>query len=123
MKQKYTDIIKNKFNSKGQWGLVIGDVMLDKYIFGEVTRISPEAPVPILEKQSESYRMGGAANVAANLAGLGIKTFLCGIVGGDHNAQLLKDLLKNKSVNHQGLIKGKTLTTTKTRIISGHKSN
>ena len=121
MKQKYTDIIKNKFNSKGQWGLVIGDVMLDKYIFGEVTRISPEAPVPILEKQSESYRMGGAANVAANLAGLGIKTFLCGIVGRDHNAQLLKDLLKNKSVNHQGLIKGKTLTTTKTRIISGQQ--
>jgi len=121
MKQKYTDIIKKKFNSEGQWGLVIGDVMLDKYIFGEVARISPEAPVPILEKKSESYRMGGAANVAANLAGLGIKTYLCGVVGGDHNAELLKNLLKNKSVNYQGLIKSKAITTTKTRIIGGQQ--
>ena len=76
MSQTYKDIINKKFNSKGKWVLVIGDVMLDRYIFGEVTRLSPEAPVPIVEKEREFSRMGGAANVAANLVGLGIKTCL-----------------------------------------------
>ena len=72
MEKTNKDIITNKFNSKGKWALVVGDVMLDKYIFGEINRISPEAPVPVVEKKSESFRMGGAANVAANLIGLGI---------------------------------------------------
>ena len=121
MKQTNKDIITNKFNSKGKWVLVVGDVMLDKYIFGEVNRTSPEAPVPVVEKKSESFRMGGAANVAANLIGLGIKTVLSGVVGNDQNGEALKRLLKKNTIGQQGLIKSTLSTTTKTRIIAGHQ--
>ncbi len=121
MKNIIKEIIENKFNSKNQWVLVIGDLMLDKYIFGEVKRISPEAPVPVLKKESESFRMGGAANVAANLNGLGIKTSLCGAVGNDLNGQILRDLLKENKILQQGLIKTKLPTSTKTRIIGGQQ--
>ena len=121
MKQANKDIIINKFNSKGKWALVIGDVMLDKYIFGEVNRTSPEAPVPVVEKKSESFRMGGAANVAANLIGLGIKTILSGVIGDDQNGEALKRLLKKNNISQQGLIKSTLSTTTKTRIIAGHQ--
>ena len=121
MKQANKDIIINKFNSKGKWALVIGDVMLDKYIFGEVNRTSPEAPVPVVEKKNESFRMGGAANVAANLIGLGIKTVLGGVVGNDQNGEALKRLLKKNNISQQGLIKSTLSTTTKTRIIAGHQ--
>ena len=121
MKQANKDIIINKFNSKGKWALVIGDVMLDKYIFGEVNRTSPEAPVPVVEKKSESFRMGGGANVAANLIGLGIKTILSGVVGNDQNGEALKRLIKKNNISQQGLIKSTLSTTTKTRIIAGHQ--
>ncbi len=121
MKKTNKDIITNKFNSKGKWAFVIGDVMLDKYIFGEVNRISPEAPVPIVEKKSDSFRMGGASNVAANLTGLGIKTILSGVVGNDQNGEVLKRLLKKNDIGQQGLIKSTLSTTTKTRIIAGHQ--
>ena len=121
MKQANKDIIINKFNSKGKWALVIGDVMLDKYIFGEVNRTSPEAPVPVVEKKSESFRMGGAANVAANLIGLGIKTILSGVIGDDQNGEALKRLIKKNNISQQGLIKSTLSTTTKTRIIAGHQ--
>jgi len=117
----YKDIINKKFNSKGKWVLVIGDVMLDRYIFGEVTRLSPEAPVPIVEKERESSRMGGAANVAANLVGLGIKTCLSGTLGNDHNGGLLLGLLKANNIAQKGIIKNRFTTTTKTRIIAGHQ--
>ena len=121
MKQANKDIIINKFNSKGKWALVIGDVMLDKYIFGEVNRTSPEAPVPVVEKKSESFRMGGGANVAANLIGLGIKTILSGVIGDDQNGEALKRLIKKNNISQQGLIKSTLSTTTKTRIIAGHQ--
>ena len=121
MKQANKDIIINKFNSKGKWALVIGDVMLDKYIFGEVNRTSPEAPVPVVEKKSESFRMGGAANVAANIIGLGIKTILSGVIGDDQNGEALKRLIKKNNISQQGLIKSTLSTTTKTRIIAGHQ--
>lgn len=121
MKQTNKDIITNKFNSKDKWALVIGDVMLDKYIFGEVNRTSPEAPVPVVEKKSESFRMGGAANVAANLIGLGIKTILSGVIGDDQNGEALKRLIKKNNISQQGLIKSTLSTTTKTRIIAGHQ--
>ena len=86
--------------------------------FGEVNRTSPEAPVPVVEKKSESFRMGGAANVAANLIGLGIKTILSGVVGNDQNGEALKRLLKKNNISQQGLIKSTLSTTTKTRIIA-----
>ena len=121
MRKTNKDIIASKFNSKGKWALVVGDVMLDKYIFGEVNRISPEAPVPIVEKKSESFRLGGAANVAANLTGLGIKTILGGVIGTDQNGDVLKKLLKKINISKQGIIKSTLSTTTKTRVIAGHQ--
>ena len=69
---------------------VIGDIILDKYVIGEVDRISPEAPVPIIKESEIFYRLGGAANVAANLATLGKSTNLFGIIGYDQEGKLLK---------------------------------
>ena len=83
MEQDLIENIKTKFTNKDQWCLVVGDLMLDRYIFGEITRISPEAPIPILKKGKEQFRMGGAANVAANVSGFGIKTVLAGLIGKD----------------------------------------
>lgn len=78
--------------------LVIGDVVLDKYIHGNVSRVSPEAPVPVLKPQSEEMRLGGAANVASNVSSLGSKVFLQGVVGKDDNAKELKALAKDKKI-------------------------
>ena len=78
--------------------LVIGDVVLDKYIHGNVSRVSPEAPVPVLKPQSEEVRLGGAANVASNVSSLGSKVFLQGVVGKDDNAKELKALAKDKKI-------------------------
>ena len=79
MERDLIEKLKNKFTKSDQWCLVIGDLMLDQYIFGEITRISPEAPIPILKKEKEQFRMGGAANVAANLSGLTKIDFFPGI--------------------------------------------
>ncbi len=99
--------------------LVIGDIMLDEYIWGEVHRISPEAPVPIVEVQSESFRLGGAANVAHNIRSLGGEVVLCGITGDDFMGQRLKDLLKGIGVPIHGIFheEGRP-TTLKTRVIA-----
>jgi len=121
MEKDIVEIIKNKLSNKNQWCLVIGDVMLDQYIFGEITRISPEAPIPILKKEKEQFRLGGAANVAANMSGLGVKTNLVGLIGNDPNGNYLAQLLKEKLISAKDLIKEKNPTTTKTRIISGQQ--
>ena len=121
MERDLIEKLKNKFTKSDQWCLVIGDLMLDQYIFGEITRISPEAPIPILKKEKEQFRMGGAANVAANLSGLGIKTVLAGLVGRDINGERLTQLIKQKLISSRGLMKSKTPTTTKTRIVSGQQ--
>ncbi len=77
--------------------LVVGDIMLDKHIHGTVTRLSPEAPVPILKAEKESYNPGGAANLASNISSLGAKAYLSGIVGNDEAQKILfKELEKNK---------------------------
>lgn len=97
--------------------LVIGDVMLDTYLFGEVHRISPEAPVPVMAETRREFRPGGAANVAMNLAGLGAKVTLMGLVGADRSAEILLDLLtKNgiESIFYPIL----ALTTEKTRMVA-----
>jgi len=78
---------------------VIGDLILDKYVFGKVERISPEAPVPIFEIEREEYRAGGAANVALNLSDLGVgKVALFGTVGEDHEAKILEDLVSRNGI-------------------------
>src|SRR5947199_1324976 len=78
--------------------LVVGDVMLDQFIWGSVARISPEAPVPVVEFERESFMPGGAANAARNLTALRVKTELFGTIGHDHAARQLKDLLKQQRI-------------------------
>src|SRR5882672_768048 len=79
--------------------LVVGDVMLDQFIWGNVSRISPEAPVPVVDFLRESYMPGGAANVARNLSVLGVRTELFGIAGRDDAGKRLKDLLTEHHVD------------------------
>ncbi len=101
--------------------LVVGDVMLDKYYYGEVTRISPEAPVPITHVLSEKETLGGAANVAHNLALLGCETSITGFVGDDYHCQSLLDKFTAKGIDYHGLITTDRPTTTKLRVIGGHQ--
>lgn len=98
--------------------LVIGDMMLDHYIWGDVHRISPEAPVPVVHAIRDTYRAGGAANVALNLSALKINTSLIGSVGQDSNAQTLIHLLQSAGVDTSGCIcKPEAPTIVKTRVI------
>ncbi len=98
---------------------VIGDVMLDTYIWGKVDRISPEAPVPIVSLHHKEQRIGGAGNVAINCSSLGAKVFMLGVIGEDDEASQLEQLLKENLIDTTGLIKSvKRKTTNKTRIIS-----
>lgn len=98
---------------------VIGDVMLDTYIWGKVDRISPEAPVPVVSLDHKEQRIGGAGNVALNCASLGAKVFILGVTGNDDEAEELEQLLKDKQIDTHGLVKSsKRTTTNKTRIIS-----
>ena len=101
--------------------LVVGDVMLDRYYFGEVSRISPEAPVPVNRIQTELETLGGAGNVAANLALLGAKVILAGITGEDENAKRVHALLEKHGISADGLLATKRRTTTKLRIMGGHQ--
>ena len=99
--------------------LVVGDVMLDQFLWGRVKRISPEAPVPVVEFQSETFMPGGAANVARNLTALGADVGLYGLVGKDDGAKMLKQLLKEDSVDSSGLIASAArMTTRKTRVVA-----
>lgn len=97
---------------------VIGDVMLDHYIYGSVERISPEAPVPILNVEYEKYTLGGAANVANNLRSLGASTYLVGIVGKDKESTILKNLLQSQKINFNLIEDEDYVTITKTRLIA-----
>lgn len=101
---------------------VVGDVMLDRYYFGEVKRISPEAPVPVTRVLEEREVLGGAANVAKNLAGLGCQVELAGVTGDDYNRHCLDRLLGEARIGHAGLLAVKSRpTTTKLRVIGGHQ--
>jgi len=98
---------------------VIGDVMLDTYIWGKVDRISPEAPVPVVSLDHKEQRIGGAGNVAINCSSLGAKVFVLGITGNDDEATQLEQLLKESMIDTTGLLRSsKRATTNKTRIIS-----
>ena len=121
MKTEIIDNIKKNLTSNKQWVLVIGDLMLDHYVFGDITRISPEAPVPVVKKIDEQYRLGGAANVAANLRGFGIKTSIIGAIGKDSNGEILEALLKERHITTTGILKTNNITTTKSRVLSGQQ--
>lgn len=98
--------------------LVVGDIMLDRYIVGEVERISPEAPVPVLHHAQRYERPGGAANVAMNLAGLGCQALLAGFWGADSEQSDLARLLEAASVDTAGVVTSRLPTISKTRIVA-----
>ena len=99
--------------------LVIGDIMLDEYIWGKVDRISPEAPVQIIKVDSRNYALGGAANVAHNLIDIGAKVELCSVVGDDANGNLLKELILRAGIGNKGIfLDSKRKTTLKTRVVA-----
>lgn len=99
--------------------MIIGDVMLDKYIFGQVDRISPEAPVPIVDVRSATARPGGAANVAVNVHALGATPFLFSVTGKDHDADMLCELLEDQHIDPQYMLHAdERVTTSKMRVVS-----
>jgi D-beta-D-heptose 7-phosphate kinase/D-beta-D-heptose 1-phosphate adenosyltransferase len=104
---------------KGARVLVLGDVMLDRYWWGSVTRISPEAPVPIVRLEKETLRPGGAANVAANVAALGAAVKLIGLVGNDPDAGALERIVEESGLNGRHFIPSNSRrTTVKTRVVA-----
>ena len=115
--QKVQDFFKDIPNITA---LVVGDVMVDAYLFGSVNRISPEAPVPIFDVKNRENRLGGAANVALNLKALGAKTLLAGVVGEDTKGDIFLDLLQEQQIGKEGIVRLKNRPTiSKTRIIAG----
>ncbi|MBR8536561.1 hypothetical protein KDU71_13385 [Carboxylicivirga sediminis] len=99
--------------------LIIGDVMVDSYLWGDVNRISPEAPVPIIATTGRENRLGGAANVALNIQSLGATPIMCSVIANDEAGDIFMQLLKGNQLPANGIISsGKRKTTVKTRIIS-----
>jgi rfaE bifunctional protein kinase chain/domain len=101
--ERFTELT-NKFVSLAPI-VVVGDVGIDKYTFGEVKRISPEAPVPVLEVTKEWLKLGLAANISHNLNTLGVQSTLCGVVGEDNNANVLEALLEDEKLNTWGIVR------------------
>ncbi|MDD6135468.1 MAG: D-glycero-beta-D-manno-heptose-7-phosphate kinase [Selenomonadaceae bacterium] len=118
-KEAIADFLKNKVETCSV--LVFGDVMLDRYFYGDVARISPEAPVPVNRIEEKKDTLGGAANVAHNLARLGVKVTLAGIIGDDHHGRVFMQKLKKFGIDSAGIYKGRQRTTTKIRILGGHQ--
>ena len=100
--------------------LVIGDVMVDAYVWGAVSRISPEAPVPVMRIDREEQRLGGAANVARNIQSLGAKPLLVSVIGDDVNGRNFEQILQSRGLEKEGIIRSKArVTTVKERLLSG----
>ena len=109
-------------NLRGMEIAVVGDVMLDRYFWGSVHRVSPEAPVPVVDIDNESFHLGGAANVATNLIGLGATPLLCGVVGNDASGKLLRELAATSGLDASGIvIEHGRPTTVKTRVIGNNQ--
>jgi rfaE bifunctional protein kinase chain/domain len=99
--------------------LIIGDVMLDSYIWGSVDRMSPEAPVPVVTVKKRDYRLGGAGNVAVNVHAIGATPLICSLIGNDDAAIKLRSCLKKLSISEEGLVvSNERPTTEKTRVIA-----
>lgn len=114
---KKLNALKNNF--KGKRVAVIGDLMLDCYYWGGISRISPEAPVPVLEVDNEFYRFGGAMNVAYNILTLGGIPIPIGVIGKDNEGKIFKKLLSEKNISSKGIVvDSKRPTTSKTRVIA-----
>lgn len=106
----------------GKTILIVGDVMVDEYLWGNVSRISPEAPVPVVQCTEREHRMGGAANVAINIRSLGAQPIMCSVIGRDETGILYKRLLDRVRMTDEGIIESdKRITTVKTRVIGNHQ--
>jgi D-glycero-beta-D-manno-heptose-7-phosphate kinase len=117
-KQHITDLFSNFNNIKA---MIIGDVMVDAYLFGKVDRISPEAPVPVVVVQGRSNRPGGAANVALNIKGLGAEPVLCSVVGKDQKGSEFLEILNQNNLAINGILQSNDrITTTKFRVIGNN---
>ncbi len=102
--------------------LIVGDAMIDAYMWGEVNRMSPEAPVPVVEIQKHENRLGGAANVALNLIALGAKPILCSLIGTGNRGIIFDNLMQEAKLSTAGILcTNKRKTTIKTRVIAGNK--
>ena len=102
--------------------LIVGDAMIDAYMWGKIERQSPEAPVPVVEIEKHENRLGGAGNVARNIRSLGANPILCSVLGDDYNGKHLKELLEKEDLSTNGiLIESGRKTTIKTRVISENK--
>ena len=120
MQKKKLKTLVSKFKNKKI--LVVGDLILDHYIFGKVDRISPEAPVPVVWANKEDFVCGGAANVGVNLVALGAKVSLCGVLGKDHFGGVLTSLIKKGGIDPSLIVSDKQRPTTlKTRIVAHHQ--
>lgn len=117
-KDRIREIFKS-FNSLNV--LIIGDVMIDSYLWGKVNRISPEAPVPIVAVAKKERRLGGAANVALNVQAMGANPILCSVIGVDIEGQAFLDLLKTQKLSQKGILKSRDrVTTVKTRVMGNN---
>ncbi|MCW3070954.1 MAG: ADP-heptose synthase, bifunctional sugar kinase/adenylyltransferase [Bacteroidetes bacterium] len=121
MQQHNNTTIQQIFNSFNKLNvLIIGDVMIDAYMWGNVNRISPEAPVPVVAVSKRENRLGGAANVALNIQAMGANPVLCSLVGNDEGGKLFSSLLKKQKLSAEGILKSKSrITTIKTRVLGG----
>lgn len=109
-------------NFKGKKILIVGDVMVDEYLWGEVNRISPEAPVPVVSCNNREHRMGGAANVAINIKAMGAEPIICSVIGKDEAGEIFKQLLEKRQMVFDGIIESSgRITTVKTRVIGDHQ--
>ena len=115
--------LKNIFNSfNGKKVLLIGDAMIDAYMWGSINRMSPEAPVPVVDIEKYEIRLGGAANCALNIKALGAEPILCSVLGKDINGDQFQQLMKDANLSEKGIIlSDERKTTVKTRVISEGK--
>jgi D-glycero-beta-D-manno-heptose-7-phosphate kinase len=102
--------------------LIVGDVMIDRYLTGKVDRVSPEAPVPVVQLYNSENRLGGAANVALNIQAMGAKAHLCSVIGKDENAELFLKLMPQEDLNPGNILQSdERKTTVKTRVIASNQ--
>ncbi len=114
---KSLDEIFDEFS--GLKALIVGDVMIDSYIWGKVERISPEAPVPVISITNKEIRLGGAANVAKNVAALGATPLLCSVIGKDSDGKSFLDLQETRGMDTRGIVRSEDrMTTVKERMLS-----
>ncbi len=117
MRAKQLETVFNSFNQFRV--LIIGDVMIDAYLWGAVERISPEAPVPVISVGKRENRLGGAANVGLNIRALGAEPVMCAVIGEDEKGNIFRQLLKKRGMTDEGILSSNDRkTTVKTRVIS-----